>query len=88
MRVVHSPLHLLHEPPFEVFSGHPGPAWEVTARAESIRAALAADPAFALELPAEHGLEPALAVHEPGLVRLPRGGLAGVAGVRRAARRR
>ena len=69
MRVVHSPLHLLHEPPFEVFSGHPGPAWEVTARAESIRAALAADPAFALELPTEHGLEPALAVHEPGLVR-------------------
>ena len=69
MRVIHSPLHRLHEPPFEVFSGHPGPPWEVAARAEAIRAALAADPAFALELPAEHGLEPALAVHEPGLVR-------------------
>jgi len=26
MRVIHSPLHRLHEPPFEVFSGHPGPA--------------------------------------------------------------
>jgi len=69
MRVVHSPLHLLHEPPFEVFSGHPGPAWEVTARAEAIREALAADPAFSLDLPAEHGLEPALAVHDPGLLR-------------------
>jgi acetoin utilization deacetylase AcuC-like enzyme len=69
MRAFYSPRHLLHEPPFEVFSGHPGPAWEVAARAEAIRATLAADPAFALEVPAEHGLEPALAVHEPGLVR-------------------
>ena len=39
------------------------------ARAEAIRVALEADPAFALELPTEHGLAPALAVHEPGLVR-------------------
>jgi acetoin utilization deacetylase AcuC-like enzyme len=69
MRVVHSPLHLLHEPSFEVFSGHAGPSWEVPARAEAIRAALAADPAFTVELPAEHGLEPARAVHDPGLLR-------------------
>ncbi len=69
MRVFHSPKHGLHEPPFEVFSGRPGPSWEVAARANVIRDALAADPAFALELPSEHGLEPVLAVHDPGLVR-------------------
>ncbi len=69
MRVVHSPLHQLHEPAFEVFSGHRGPTWEIPARAEVIRAALAADPAFTLELPAEHGPEPARAVHDPGLLR-------------------
>ncbi|MFH0750450.1 MAG: hypothetical protein V2B17_01300 [Chloroflexota bacterium] len=45
MRVIHSPRHRLHEPPFEVTSGRPGPPWEVAARAEAIRAALAADPA-------------------------------------------
>jgi acetoin utilization deacetylase AcuC-like enzyme len=69
MRVIHSPLHRLHEPPYEVFSGRPGPSWEVVARGEAIRAALAADPAFTLELPAEHGVEPLLAVHDPELVR-------------------
>jgi acetoin utilization deacetylase AcuC-like enzyme len=68
MRVVHSPLHLLHEPSFEVVGGHLGPAYEVPARAEAIRGALAADPAFALELPAGHGPEPARAVHDPGLL--------------------
>jgi acetoin utilization deacetylase AcuC-like enzyme len=68
MRVVHSPLHLLHEPSFEIFSGHVGPARELPARAEAIRAALAADPAFTLELPAEHGPVPARAVHDPGLL--------------------
>jgi acetoin utilization deacetylase AcuC-like enzyme len=69
MRVIHSPLHRLHQPPYEVFSGRAGPSWEVAARADVIRDALAADPAFALELPSEHGLEPVLAVHDPGLVR-------------------
>jgi acetoin utilization deacetylase AcuC-like enzyme len=69
MRVVHSPVHLLHDPVFEVFSGRVGPSCESPARAEAIRVALEADPAFSLELPTEHGLAPALAVHEPGLVR-------------------
>jgi len=69
MRVIHSPLHRLHEPPYELFSGRAGPSWEVAARADVIRDALAADPAFALELPSEHGLEPVLAIHDPGLVR-------------------
>ncbi len=69
MHVIHSPLHRLHEPAFEVFSGHVGPAHETPARAEAIRAALAADPAFALELPTEHGPEPLRAVHDPGLLR-------------------
>ncbi len=69
MRVVHSPVHLLHDPSFEVFSGRVGPSCESPARAEAIRVALEADPAFALALPTEHGLAPALAVHDPGLVR-------------------
>ena len=69
MRVFHSPKHRLHEPAVEVFSGRTGPSWEVAARAEGIRDALAADPAFVLELPSEHGLEPALAIHDAGLVR-------------------
>ncbi len=69
MRVVYSPAHRLHDPAFEVASGQRVPALEVPARAEAIRAALAADPAFELVEPAGHGLEPILAVHDPGMVR-------------------
>jgi acetoin utilization deacetylase AcuC-like enzyme len=69
MRVVHSPLHARHDPAFEVFSGARGPSFETPARAEAIRAALAADPAFTLEPPVEHGLEPIRQVHDPGLLR-------------------
>ncbi len=70
VRAVYSPTHLLHDPAFELVSGERVPAWEVTGRAETIRVALAADPAFAIEGPAEYGLDPILAVHDPGLVRL------------------
>ncbi len=70
VRVVYSPTHLLHDPEFELVSGERVPAWEVTGRAEVIRAALAADPAFAIEGPGQHGLDPILAVHEAGLVDL------------------
>ena len=45
------------------------PANEVAERAERIRAALEADGGFAIEGPIEHGTEPILAVHDPGLVR-------------------
>jgi acetoin utilization deacetylase AcuC-like enzyme len=47
----------------------PLPANEVPARADAILAALRADGAFEVTEPAEHGLEPILAVHHPGLVR-------------------
>ncbi len=69
MRVITSPVHLGHDPRIEITSGESVPAWEVPGRAEAIRRALAADPAFDLGAPAGHGLEPVLAVHDPGLVR-------------------
>jgi acetoin utilization deacetylase AcuC-like enzyme len=69
VRVVCSSAHLLHDPTVEVASGRVIPAWEVTGRAEAIREALAADPAFELQAPAEHGLDPVLAVHDAGLIR-------------------
>ena len=68
VRVIYSPTHLLHDPSFEVAGGVRIPAWEVTGRAEAIRAALAADPAFEVAGPVAHGLDPILAVHDPGLV--------------------
>jgi len=69
VRVTYSPLHRHHDPPVEVSSGISIPAYEVTGRAEAIRRALAADPAFTLEEPVEHGVDPILAVHDPGLLR-------------------
>jgi acetoin utilization deacetylase AcuC-like enzyme len=69
MRAVYSPSHLLHDPGFEVTGGRRIPAWEVTGRGEIIRAALDADPAFELEGPTEHGVEPIDAVHDPAMVR-------------------
>ncbi|HET7677161.1 MAG TPA: histone deacetylase family protein [Candidatus Limnocylindrales bacterium] len=69
MQVVHSPLHLGHEPPFEVSGGRRIPAYEVRARAEAIREALAADAGFALREPEAFGSEPITAVHDPDLLR-------------------
>lgn len=69
MRVIYSATHLLHDPAFEVTGGRRIPAWEVTGRAEAIRAALDADAAFVRAEPDAHGPEPIAAVHEPGLVR-------------------
>ncbi len=68
MRVIYSPTHLVHDPSFEVAGGVRIPAWEVPGRAEAIRGALAADPAFEIAGPVAHGLDPILAVHDPGLV--------------------
>jgi acetoin utilization deacetylase AcuC-like enzyme len=68
MRVVHSPLHLQHDIVVETYLGVPVPANEVAERAERIRQALVADGGFELLDPAEHGLDPILAVHDPGLV--------------------
>jgi acetoin utilization deacetylase AcuC-like enzyme len=69
MRVVYTPVHLAHDIVSETSMGLPIPAYEVAERAERIRGALVADGGFQLSDPAEHGLEPILAVHDPGLVR-------------------
>jgi acetoin utilization deacetylase AcuC-like enzyme len=69
MDVVYSAAHLGHDITEETFLGEPIPAYEVAERAERIRSALQADGGFALTGPTEHGLEPILAVHDPGLVR-------------------
>ena len=69
MIVVSSPLHALHEPLREVTGGREKPAIEVGARATSILAAIEADGGFECLGPEAFGLEPILAVHDPGLVR-------------------
>jgi acetoin utilization deacetylase AcuC-like enzyme len=69
MRVVYTSGHLAHDPVSETIMGRETPAYEVPERAERIRAALVADGGFELVGPTEHGLEPILAVHDPGLVR-------------------
>jgi len=69
MRVVYTPLHQAHDPLSETIMGEETPAYEVPERAERIRAALIADGGFELSGPTEHGLDPILAVHDPGLVR-------------------
>ncbi len=69
MRVVYSPRHLLHEPPYEVNAGVRISAHEVGARAEAILASLRADDGFSVAEPADFGADPILAVHDPGLFR-------------------
>jgi acetoin utilization deacetylase AcuC-like enzyme len=69
MKVVYTPRHLAHDVTHETYLGVAIPANEVAERAEIIRATLVADGGFALVDPAEHGLDPILAVHDPGLVR-------------------
>jgi acetoin utilization deacetylase AcuC-like enzyme len=68
VRCVYSPKHGLHHPRREVQFGIPVDTYEIPARAESIRAALAADGGFPMEDPSDHGLEPIAAVHDEGLV--------------------
>ena len=69
MRVVYSPAHLAHDVVTETVMGAVIPANEVAERAERIRTTLEADGGFPIEGPTEHGLDPILAVHDPGLVR-------------------
>jgi acetoin utilization deacetylase AcuC-like enzyme len=69
VRVVYSPAHLAHDVVTETVMGAAIPANEVAERAERIRATLEADGGFPIEGPTEHGVEPILAVHDPGLVR-------------------
>lgn len=66
--VVAGHAHRAHDPPYEVNYGEVvRPAYERVERAERIRDALAAA-GHPLVEPAPHGVEPVLAVHEPGLV--------------------
>ncbi len=69
MRVVYSPAHLAHDVVTETVLGSVIPANEVAERAERIRATLEADGGFAIQGPTDHGADPILAVHDPGLVR-------------------
>ena len=69
MQVVHTERHREHHPAVETYLGVPLPANEVPARADAIRDALLADGGFEIVEPTEHGLDPILAVHDPGLVR-------------------
>ncbi len=69
MQVVYSPAHRAHAPSTEVDQGQVLAHYEVPARAEEIRRALADDPSsFTLVAPTEHGDGPITAVHDPGLV--------------------
>jgi acetoin utilization deacetylase AcuC-like enzyme len=69
MRVVYSPAHLAHDTVTETVLGTVIPANEVPERAERIRSTLEADGGFTIEGPTEHGLDPILDVHDPGLLR-------------------
>jgi acetoin utilization deacetylase AcuC-like enzyme len=69
MQVVYTPAHLGHDVVVETYLGETIPANEVAERAERIRSALVADGGFDLVVPIEHGEDPILAVHDPGLMR-------------------
>ncbi|MFL5750953.1 MAG: histone deacetylase family protein, partial [Chloroflexota bacterium] len=58
-----------HDTVTETVLGSVIPANEVAERAERIRATLEADGGFTIEGPVEHGTDPILAVHDPGLLR-------------------
>ena len=68
MDVVYSPAHLGHNPLEEIADSRAHSPHEHTGRAEAIRAALAADPAFAVREPVGHGTGPIEAVHDPRLL--------------------
>jgi acetoin utilization deacetylase AcuC-like enzyme len=78
VKVVYTPRHLAHDVTYETYLGLAIPAHEVPERAEVIRAALAADGGFELVGPTEHGVDPILAVHDPGLLRFVEGAWAEV----------
>ncbi len=69
MRVVYTPAHRGHDPKTGIELSGIGPAFEHVGRAEAIRVALEADPRFRFELPAQWGVAPIEAVHDPGLIR-------------------
>jgi acetoin utilization deacetylase AcuC-like enzyme len=68
VRVLYTPTHLAHDATTETVMGGVIAANEVAERAERIRTTLESDGGFTIEGPTEHGREPILAVHDPGLV--------------------
>jgi acetoin utilization deacetylase AcuC-like enzyme len=68
VKVVYTLRHRLHHPEREIERSRFQPPFEHPGRAETIRAALAADDRFELVAPDEWGVEPITAVHDPGLV--------------------
>ncbi|MFM8268339.1 MAG: histone deacetylase family protein [Ilumatobacteraceae bacterium] len=69
MKVVHTPVHRLHDPHVEFESSSTHTPFEHVGRAEAIRETLAADDRFDLIGPSHWGTAPIEAVHDPGLVR-------------------
>jgi len=69
MKAVFTDRHRRHDPQVETYLGLPVPACEVVERADIIRDALGVDGGFDLVEPTEHGTDPILSVHDPGLVR-------------------
>jgi acetoin utilization deacetylase AcuC-like enzyme len=67
--VVYSDRHALHAPEHDVQAGVAVPHVEQPSRADRILEALAADPAFEVRPPTEHGLPPIQTVHADGLIR-------------------
>jgi acetoin utilization deacetylase AcuC-like enzyme len=65
---VYTDRHKLHATDEVLFEGHPFVVEEVPARAEAILSAMQAANLGPVVPPADHGLEPILAIHDPGFV--------------------
>ncbi len=68
MRTIYSEQHLRHDPNEILNKEHPYESAEVPARAEIIRAAVEAAGLGPIAPPTDHGFDPILAVHDPGLL--------------------
>ena len=64
LSVITSNDHRSHDPEFDIYSGSLVGRFEVPQRVDRIREALADGP-FEMQLPATHGIEPVLRVHNP-----------------------
>lgn len=69
MKVVYTPLHLLHDPHVEFETSQVHSPFEHIGRAEAIRETLEADSRFEFLSPTDWGVAPIQAVHNPDLVR-------------------
>jgi acetoin utilization deacetylase AcuC-like enzyme len=66
---VYSPLHALHNPPYEYFDGGTRVAYlESPERAWRILTALQSDARFVITAPQDFGLDPVLTVHDAGYI--------------------